>query len=195
MTSLYRTKNHPEPFPSSLFFRPQLSPITPFTRAIEESRSHATTNSSTFPWFVQRSNGAPAVAGSYFVDMLHGTTVFSVDENLVENGLHQTPLAGSASASTAGAPDYSRTFAPGPMTQHTAGLPSMQACADPFVHRLDLKSTIGGPATAKPTSADLEPPSSLLDRLNADQRDCSLQVWHKLPAHLRKISFDFPGPG
>ena len=43
-----------------------------------------------------RSNGAPALAGSYFADMLHGATDFPVDDNLVENGLQQIPLAGIA---------------------------------------------------------------------------------------------------
>ena len=43
-----------------------------------------------------RSNSAPALAGSYLVDMLHGATDFSADENLVENGLQQIPLAGIA---------------------------------------------------------------------------------------------------
>ena len=35
----------------------------------------------------------------------------------------------------------------------------------------------------------------MLDRLNANERDSFLQVWHKLPKHLREISFDFHGPG
>ena len=43
-----------------------------------------------------RSNGAPALAGNYLVDMLHGATDFSVDENIVEDGLQQIPLAGTA---------------------------------------------------------------------------------------------------
>ena len=81
------------------------------------------------------------------------------------------------------------------MTPHTAGLSPTPACADPFVHHVDEQPPIGGPDAAQPASADLEPPTSLLDRLNADQRDSFLQVWHKLPTHLREISFDFHGPG
>ena len=46
--------------------------------------------------FLVRSNGARAVARSYLVDVLHGATDFSVDENLVENSLQQIPLAGRA---------------------------------------------------------------------------------------------------
>ena len=67
--------------------------ITSFTQAIEASRPHATTNSSKFP---VRSNDAPTLAGSYHVDILHGATDFSVDENIVEDGLQQIPLAGTA---------------------------------------------------------------------------------------------------
>ena len=40
-----------------------------------------------------RSNGGPALAGRYLVGMLHGATDFSVDENLVENGLQQIPVS------------------------------------------------------------------------------------------------------
>ena len=67
--------------------------ITSFTQAIEASRPHATTNSSKFP---VRSNDAPTLAGSYHVDILHGATDFSLDKNLVENGLQRIPLAGTA---------------------------------------------------------------------------------------------------
>ena len=101
----------------------------------------------------------------------------------------------SASASNPGAPDNSRTFVPGPVTPHTAGLSPTPACADPFVHHVDEQPPIGGPDATHPASADLEPPISLLDRLNSDQGDSFLQVWHKLPTLLREISFDFHGPG
>ena len=36
-----------------------------------------------------RRNGAPALAGSYLVDMLHSSADFTVNEHLVENGLQQ----------------------------------------------------------------------------------------------------------
>ena len=178
------------------------------------------------PVFQVRSNGAPALPGSYLVDMLHGPTDFSVDQNLVVNGLQQIDaLAGTAklepgdllgtfpcpllrvpvesllynndnaSASTPGAPDNSRTFVPGPMTPHAAGLSPTPACTDPFIHNVDEQPLIGRPDAAQPTSADLEPPPSLLDRLNSDQRDSFLQVWHKLPKHLREIVFDFDCSG
>ena len=93
VTSLYRTKMQVGPLPSSLIFWPQQAVITSFTQAIEASRSHATTISSK-RFF--RSIGAPALAGSYLVDMLRGATNFSVDENLDENSLQQIPLAGMA---------------------------------------------------------------------------------------------------
>ena len=159
------------------------------------------------------------------MDTLHGATDFSVDENFVENDLEQIPLAGTAelepgdllgtspcpllrvlvesllydddnaSASNPGAPDNSCTFVPGPVTPHTAGLSPTPACADPFVHHVEEQPPVGGPDAAQFTLADLEPPPSLLDRLNSDQDDGFLQVWHKLPKHLREISFDFRGPG
>ena len=52
------------------------------------------------PVSLVRSNGAPALAGSYLVDMIHGATDFSVDENLVENSLQQIQLAGAAKLET-----------------------------------------------------------------------------------------------
>ena len=170
-----------------------------------------------------RSNGATALASSYLVDILHGATDFSVDENLVENGLQQIPLAGtaelepgnlfatsprpllrvpveslrydndSASVSNPGAPDNSRMFVPGPVTPHTAGLSPTPACADPFVHYEDEQPPVGGPDAAQPTSTDLEPPPSLFDRLNSDQRDGFLQVW--LPKHFRENVIRFPRSG
>ena len=138
--------------------------------------------------------------------MIHGATDFSVDENLVESGLQQIPLVGTAElepgdllgtspcpllrgpvesllydddrASTfnPGAPDNSRTFVPGPVTPHTTGLSPTPACADPFVHHVDEQPPKGGPDATQAGSADLEPPTSLLDRLNSDQRDSFLQV-------------------
>ena len=135
--------------------------------------------------------------------MLHGATDFSVDENLVENGLQQIPLAGTAELepgnlfatsprpllrvpvesflydddnASASNPGDSRMFVPGPVTPHTAGFSSTPTCADPFVHHVDETPPIGGSDTAKPASADLERPPSSVDRLNSDQRDSFLQV-------------------
>ena len=168
-------------------------------------------------------NGSPALAGSYVVDTLYRANDISVDENLVENGLQQTPLAGTtelelgnllgtsccpllrvpveswlhdddnASASNPGAPDNSCTFVPGPVTPHTAGLSPTPACADPFVHYEDEQPPVGGPDAAQPTSTDLKPPPSLFDRLNSDQRDGFLQVW--LPKHFRENVIRFPRSG
>ena len=48
------------------------------------------------PVSLARSNGAPALTGRYLVDGLHGATDSSVDENLIETGLQQIPLANTA---------------------------------------------------------------------------------------------------
>ena len=82
--------------------------------------------------------------------------------------------AEQGTASNPGAPDNSRTFVPGPVTPHTAGLSPPPACADPFANHVDEQPPIGGPDATQPASADLEPPTSLLDRLNSDQRDSFL---------------------
>ena len=140
------------------------------------------------------------------------------------NGLQQTPLADTAElelsdllgtspcpllrvpvesllydddnafASHPGTLDDSRTFIPGPVTPHTASLSPTLACADPFVHHVDEQPPVGGPDAAQPTSAALESPTSLLDRLSSDQRDSFPHVWHKLPTRLQEISFDIQGP-
>ena len=78
---------------------------------------------------------------------------------------------------------------------YTAGLSPTPACADSSVHYVDSKPPIGGPGTVNPASVDLESPTSLRDRLNADHRDRFLQVWPNLSSHLREISFDFHSPG
>ena len=139
------------------------------------------------------------------------------------NGLQQTPLADTAElelsdllgtspcpllrvpvesllydddnafASHPGTLDDSRTFIPGPVTPHTASLSPTLACADPFVHHVDEQPPVGGPDAAQPTSTDLEPPPSLFDRLNSDQRDGFLQVW--LPKHFRENVIRFPRSG
>ena len=101
----------------------------------------------------------------------------------------------SVSTSNPGARDNSRTFVPGQAMPHTSGPYPTPACADPYVHHVDEQPPIGGPDAAQPKSADLEPLPSLLDCLISDQHDSFLQVWHKLPKHLREISFDFHGPG
>ena len=49
--SPYRTNIQVEPLLSPLIFRPRPVVVTSFTEAIEASRSHATTNSSQFPWY------------------------------------------------------------------------------------------------------------------------------------------------
>ena len=94
VTSLYLISIKVEPWPSSLIFRRQQAVITSFTRetrGISLSRDHHLVQVS-----LARSNGAPALAGSYLLDMLHGATDFPVYENLVENGLQKVPLAGTA---------------------------------------------------------------------------------------------------
>ena len=170
------------------------------------------------------SNGASALVGSYLVDMLHVATDFSVDENLVENGLQQIPLAGTAelepgdllgtspcpllrvpvesllyddhnaSSSNPGAPDNSRTFVPGPVTPHTAGLSPTPACADPFVHHVEEQPFVGGPDAAQPTSADLEPLPSLFDCLNSDQRELPTSLAQAAEASPRNLT-RFPRSG
>ena len=101
---------------------------------------------------------------------------------------------GSVLASPPGATDDLHKLVTGPVTAYTAGRSRTPACADPIVHHLDSKP-LGRAGYGKPTSAGLEPPLSLLDRFRADRRDSFLHVWHRLPTHLREISFDFHGPG
>ena len=62
----------------------------PSLRGIFSHLAH--TRPPTRPSLLVRSNGAPALAGSYLVDMLNATTDFEVDEKPVENGLQQIDL-------------------------------------------------------------------------------------------------------
>ena len=154
--------------------------------------------------------------------MLHNSVDFVVDEHFV--GLQQIPLAGTAklepgdllgtsscpllrvpvasishnddnAPTTPGSLDEPHMIFPGPVTPPPAGVLPAPTCSDPFVHHLNETHPLDGPVPSKPTTANSEPSPSLLDRFNADHRDSFLQVWHKLPAHLREVSFDFQGPG
>ena len=107
---------------------------------------------------------APQLWGSYLVDMLQGATDFSVDANLVDNGLQQISLAGTAelelgnllgtppysvlrlpatsvlwddgstSASTPGTPGESHMIVLSPVTPQTVGL-------SPTPQRIPLATT------------------------------------------------------
>ena len=92
----------------------------------------------------------------------------------------------ASSAPTSGAPSEHRKVASGPIAPPSTGVSPTQACPDPFVHHLDEKkqNTPGqGPLSLHRLTARLRP--LYLTRLNADQRDSFLQVWHKLPEHRR----------
>ena len=94
MISLYRTKIKMESWLSRLIFRLPPAVVTSFTLATEASRfcrDHQPVQAS-----LVRSDGAPSLTRSYLVDMLYNTTYFSIDKRLVENGLQQIPLAGTA---------------------------------------------------------------------------------------------------
>ena len=224
VTSLICTKLQAGPLLSPLIFSPNRW-LSPHLRGRSSHLAH--TRPPTRPSFLVSQQRRPIFDRqlSFGYAHIHGATDFSVDENLVGNGLQQIPLAStaelepgdllgtspcpllrvavesflfdddSASSSTPGSPVDSRMFAPGPVTSHTAGLSPAPACADPFVHHVDSKPPIGGPGAAKLTSDELEQPTYLLDCLNADQRDRFLQVCHKLPTYLRENSFDSHGPG
>ena len=213
--SLHRIKIRLAPMPSSRSFRHHQAVITSFARAIEASRSRATTNLSKFPWFAVTAPQLRPVDILWTCSMV--PHIFQ-STRIVENGHQQIPLVGtaelepgdllgtfpcpllrapvgpvlyddgSASASTPGTPDEPDMIVAGPLSP-------TPACADPVVHHVSPKLPKGGPGAAKPTSAYLEPPPSLLYRLNSNQGDSFLQVWHKLWTHLREISFDFQGPG
>ena len=218
VTSPYRTNIQAEPL---LIFRPKQVVVTYFTQAIEACRSHATTKSAQFPWYAvtalqpwpaammwicfmaprmfsrrdprrKRSKTNPSCRHSGAGTRPPAQYLpFPLLRALVESLLYDDDRA---SASCPGAHDNSRMFVLGPVTPHNAVLSPTHACADPFVHHVDEQPSVGGPDGAQPTSADLEPPPPLLDRLNSDQRDSYLRVWPKLPKHLREFSFDFQGP-
>ena len=172
-----------------------------------------------------RSNGSPSSAGCYLVDMLRGSDNFSVDEHFVDNGFQHIPLASSAelepgdllcissgplvrvpvasvlhrdvSASTRhlDTPEGTVYGRPGPCCFHSPGISAPPTCSDLLVHLRNETPPCSGPDPAKPPPADRKPQPSLLERLTPDQRVCFLNVWHKPPAHLNEISFEFHGPG
>ena len=49
--------------------------------------------------------------------------------------------------------------------------------------------------TGEAASAVTPPSPALLERLNPVQRSSFLQVWARLPHHLREIAFDLHDPG
>ena len=72
---------------------------------------------------------------------------------------------------------------------HSAWIASFTLCATKqFRHVTNLRPL-------RPSLSTSPVNLLLLDRLSADQRSSFLQIWNRLPCHMRKISFDLHGPG
>ena len=95
---------------------------------------------------------------------------------------------------TTGTPPEHQTLEQGIAPPAPAGAMTQAGYSAPFVHLLD-EHPPPEPGADTPTIVDSTPSPALLDRLSAGQRTSFLQVWHRLPEHLRAISFDFHGPG
>ena len=196
--SPYLTRTHLVPGPLSPIF---LAPAGGYhlryagDRGVSLSRDHQLVRVA-----LVRKNGSSALAGRHLVDMLRGSANFSVDEHLVENGLQQIPLAGTAalepgdligtsscpllrvpaasalhrddSASTRylDTPDEPYMVVPGPVASPSAGISAPPTCSDPFVHLVNETPLRGGPGPTRIPSANREPQPSLLERLDPGQR-------------------------
>lgn len=153
------------------------------------------------------SNGAPGLAGSYLVDMLHSATDFAVDEHLVGNDLQHISLAGTAELepgdllATSSSPLFRVSFRSilhdngsvwaHNFRHHQLIVPIQLRPPWPVflprppgqtsVHHLSKNPPRGRPGALTPTPTDRAPPPSLRDRLNIDQGDifykCDITVW------------------
>ena len=172
-----------------------------------------------------RSNGAPTLAGCYLANMLHAATGFSAEEQIVESGRQLIPSAGAADLDSGAllgtssnpllrlplktvlsdAPASSLRIhgvdfsVPGPVPPNSMGADPLSPpqCLDPFVRHLRDETAPTreefGASSAPPV--DHNPSPALLERLSTDQRTSFLQVWNRLPSHMREIAFDLRGLG
>ena len=107
-----------------------------------------------------RSDGSPALAGHYLVDMMPQSDLPSVEEQFVASGRHVLPLVGVVDLEPGDTP---------------TGL-----------SEVSLVSTV----MASPLAASVSPSPALFERLSPEQRASFLRVWARLPSHLQAEAFD-----
>ena len=146
-----------------------------------------------------RQPGAPAFTGQYMVNMLPREDLLTDKVIFVSDGHQTIPLSGSIDLEPGDLLGTSLS----PLMQvplATLGHPSLDPPAPPptpGVHALHDNIPV---ASENPPPADPhDPPTALcpqlLARLDADQRTSFLNLWDRLPPHLRDIIFDLHGSG
>ena len=142
-----------------------------------------------------RSNGSPALAGHYFVDILPQPDILWGKKHFVASGRQMLPLIGVADldpgelVGVGDAPLLSIPLGALQHPTHAAG-PHPGQSSDSQVSAVARSTDTEGIAPAVP------PPSpALMERLNPAQRSAFLRVWARLPPHLREIAFDLHDPG
>jgi len=144
-----------------------------------------------------RQSGAPAFTGNYMVNMLPRENPLSDTAIFVSDGYQTVPLSGSTDLEPG---DLLGTSC-SPLVQvplSTLGHPSLAPPHPPpipDVHALHDNIPVAdqSPSTDDSPTAPKAPCSQLLARLNADQRESFLDLWERLPLHLRDVNFDLHG--
>ncbi len=142
-----------------------------------------------------RSIGTPALTGKYLVKLLPQEDSRSpATEVFVSHGRQQVPIVGCGE------------IRPGALLG-TAASPLLQAPPEIFdnlprdnpdttgdenvVHAVHDNVPVADEEDPPPT----DPPDELLSRLDDLQRASFMDLWHRIPRHLRHIVFDLHGPG
>ena len=138
-----------------------------------------------------RSNGLPALTGYYLVEMLPQSDLLLDEEHFAASGRQVLPISGATDLEPG---DLLRVAhaplmrAPIAVFQSTNSAPAVSPPTNaPEVATISEPSLAAAAATASPSPA-------LLERLTPEQRVSFLRVWHRLPRHLREITFDLHSP-
>ena len=146
-----------------------------------------------------RQSGAPAFTGNYMVSMLPRESPLSDMAIFVSDEYQTVRLSGSTDLE----PDDLLGTSSSPLVQvppTTLGHPSWDSSpAPPFLDVRALHDNIPeadqSPSTADPPTAPNASCPQLLARLDADQRKSFLDLWERLPLHLRDVNSDLHGSG
>ena len=140
-----------------------------------------------------RRNGALALAGCYFVDMLHAADILSTEEHIVENGRQLIPLAGVADlepSALLGTSSRSLLRVPLEAILSDTPAPTPLSCDDHAQH-----FTVPGPVTAPPMNADqLLPPPQCLDPSVHHLRDETAPPCDESEVSLTQPTYHAPSP-
>ena len=138
-----------------------------------------------------RINGLPALTGHYLVEMLPRPDFLLAEEHFAASGRQILPISGATDLEPddlLGVAHAPLMHAPIAVFQSTNSAPAVS----PSTNALEV-AAISEPSLAE-AAATASPSPALLERLTPEQRVSFLCVLHRLPRHLRDITFELHSP-